>query len=166
MAVTSSRNAFHSFRSSCLFWFLSSSTKLKMAIFSSSVFHTGMIFLQFQRYNSFNVRPIPQSRSPKHLPCERCCHLFAQECLQVLQEFHLLLLRASFHRSRRRCVLVADRLFVLCRSARDVFAGVFVHAPTVASRTVALHTLIPTVRCTLWHIQCVGTVLQQISTQG
>lgn len=66
-------------------------------------------------------------------------YLLPQEFLQLAQELVLLRLRTALHRTRR--VHRAIGPGILDRSAGNVFARVFVDAPAVAHRSVALDPL-------------------------
>ena len=136
--MTSSLNVLHSRRSQTLFLFLSSKTKLKVAIFSSSVAHFVLSALIVLR-KIIKLLFFLNIFSP-HICI--CSNLSLEKFLQILEKF--VLLGTPGHRSRGS-VRVASWLFVLHGSARNWLSCILVHTPAIACRTIALNSLIATI---------------------
>lgn len=140
--MTSSLKVFHSRLSHTLFLFLSNSTKLKVAIFSSSVPHFVLSALwendickvKATDYLAYLEVNLPNIRAGSDLCFEKLFEIFEK----------FVFLWTSLHRSNWD-VGIALWLLILRATSRNRLSGVFVHAPTISGWSVALNAFVSSV---------------------
>lgn len=90
----------------------------------------------------------------------RACNLYSQKLFKLFEKFEFSWFGASLHRHWPWYVYCTVRSAIFYRCAGYIFASIFMNAPAIASRSIALNSLIASIRCTFGNIPCLSAILK------